>query len=184
MRLFLIALLATLISISSYGATSPHTLQSPYAKLRQAAELKSLGELALSERFTNEAISMFREEGYVFGQSEAYFFLGDLYKGQISWSQAYDDEFLSKSLLQFKRSKDGYISIGEKIQASKSTLELAMLQWARGDRVDSCNSVKDSMRLYVSGEGKHKDFIVLVPEHKTPIDLINSNIELFCSQKK
>jgi len=178
MKLPLLLVLTVLLNACS-GQQSPSSID-PYITLRQAVLLKSQGDLGASEKMTQEAISLFLEQGYIFGQSEAFFFLGDLYKGQIKWEHAYNDDFLIKSLSQFQLSKEGFESIGEKIQASKSALEIATLLWAKGNALESCNAAKDSWELYKTGDGNHNDFAVLVSGHKTAEDFIKWNIDNFC----
>ncbi len=175
-----IILLSLTMTLGACATHSPPNSVDPYVKLRQAVQFKSQGDLASSERITKEVISVFLEQGNIFGQSEALFFLGDLYKGQIEWGNSYINGNLDKSLFQFKLSKKGFESIDENIQASRSALEISTLLWAKGDKLGSCSTVKEALKLYKSGEGKHKDFIISIPSYKTAGNLIQSNIDRFC----
>ena len=177
MKLMIILALAILLGACSIFAP---TSKDAYTKLKHATRLKSENNFSAATRLSREAIRIFTDRKDVFGRSQALFFLGDVYKSQINWQDVSANNFIDVALLQFKLSQKGFVSIGEKIQASKSTMELASLLWALGDRSGACLSYQNALHLYKSNEGYHKEFKLENMKYKSAGELLQGQINSHC----
>ncbi len=122
-RLPLIFLIITaLLGCSAVGV--PYT-SDPHEKLVQAYQLMNLQRAMPAERLAKESLSIFIAEGNISGESEAHFVLGVIYKSNQGFERISGEESLDESILHLSKAQEGYLSINEKIQASKVTFEMA-----------------------------------------------------------
>ncbi|MEH6343459.1 MAG: hypothetical protein V7785_00105 [Bermanella sp.] len=178
----LIIILAFTTFLSACSAMLVPQSDDPDVKLRQASQLLSMGRYLPAERIAKEALVIFSEREDVFGESEVLFFLGNFYKIKANWEKVPTSEFRGMAVEHFNLSREGFLSLGENIQASKPVFETGTVLWRNGDEDAGCKSFKDALSLYKSGKGEHKDFVISNPNYKTAGDLMQGFLNQYCSK--
>lgn len=174
---YLVALFAVVMTGCS-AFLVPHT-NDPAEKLSYSKQLIGAKRAIPAQRLAKEALQTYEQDNNVSGASEAHFVLGILYKSDQGIARVSGSDSIDKSIHHLGKSKEGYLSINEKIQASKATFELAQAYRGKQDSKKYCSLYDESLSLYESGEGNEKHFS-FNPKFKSPAHVIQAHIDGLC----
>jgi len=169
-----------LVLVSGCTAVGVTNTDDPYEKLAQSYQLMSENRPIPAEFNAQDALKIFKEKNDVFGEAEAYYFLGVFYKAKSGWENVDKNEYINKSITYLIKASDTYKSIKENIQASKASFELANAYRGLEDKENYCKHYSNSLSLYTSGTGEHKTFKMNNPNVKSPKELLEFYVNELC----
>ncbi len=129
--------------------------------LSGAWKMHATGKHLEAIKEAQSVLNGYQDIDFVFGIAESNYALGVFYKKYAVVDVDAQTEHLEKAKNYLFDSVRNYMSIGEKVQASKAVYNLAKTYHGLGDLAHACKLTRYALELYGSEEGRMKKYKIL-----------------------